>query len=86
MVISSGEGTQDTLGSGTMQAWKTQATHTIPIVFVGVTEPVAMGLVASVARPGGNVTGVTSQADLAFLTKRLQLLLEAVPSVARVAW
>lgn len=62
-----------------------QATRTIPIVFVGVTEPVAMGLVASLARPGGNVTGVTSQADLAFLTKRLQLLLEAVPGATRVA-
>jgi putative ABC transport system substrate-binding protein len=62
-----------------------QATRTIPIVFVGVTEPVAMGLVASLARPGGNVTGVTNQVGLEFLTKRLQLLLEAVPGVTRVA-
>lgn len=62
-----------------------QATRTIPIVFVGVTEPVALGRVASLAQPGRNVTGVTSQADLAFLTKRLELLREAVPGVTRVA-
>ena len=62
-----------------------QVTHTIPIVFLNVGDPVAMGLVASLARPGGNVTGVTNQVDLAFHTKRLQLLLEAVPGVTRVA-
>jgi putative ABC transport system substrate-binding protein len=62
-----------------------QATRTISIVFAIVAEPVAMGLVASLARPGGNVTGVTNQVDLAFHTKRLQLLLEAVPGVTRIA-
>jgi putative ABC transport system substrate-binding protein len=62
-----------------------QATRTIPIVFVGVIDPVAMGLVSSLARPGGNVTGVTRQVGLEFHTKRLQLLLEAVPSVTRGA-
>jgi putative ABC transport system substrate-binding protein len=61
-----------------------QATRTIPIVFVGVTEPVALGLVASLAQPGGNVTGVTSQVDQVFHTKRLELLREAVPGVTRV--
>jgi putative ABC transport system substrate-binding protein len=64
-----------------------QATRTIPIVFVAVIDPVAMGLVTSLAQPGGNVTGVTSAAavGLEFHAKRLQLLLEAVPGVTRVA-
>jgi putative ABC transport system substrate-binding protein len=63
-----------------------QATRTIPIVFVaGSADPVAMGLVASLAQPGGNVTGVTNQVGPDFHAKRLQLLLEAVPGVTRVA-
>jgi putative tryptophan/tyrosine transport system substrate-binding protein len=63
-----------------------QATRTIPIVFVaGSSDPVAMGLVASLAQPGGNVTGVTNQTGPEFHAKRLQLLLEAVPGVTRVA-
>jgi putative tryptophan/tyrosine transport system substrate-binding protein len=62
-----------------------QATRTIPIVFVAVPDPVAMGLVTSLAQPGGNVTGVTNQVGLDFHAKRLQLLLEAVPGVTRVA-
>jgi putative ABC transport system substrate-binding protein len=56
----------------------------IPVVFMGVTDPVAAGLVKSLARPGTNVTGVTNIA--AVLTgKRLELLKEVVPSVSRVA-
>jgi ABC-type uncharacterized transport system substrate-binding protein len=62
-----------------------QATRTIPIVFVAVIDPVAMGLVTSLAQPGGNVTGVTNQVSLEFHAKRLQLLLEAMPGVTRVA-
>ena len=62
-----------------------QATRTIPIVFVAVPDPVAMGLVTSLAQPGGNVTGVTNQVGLEFHAKRLQLLLEAVPGLTRVA-
>ena len=50
-----------------------------------MTDPVAYGLVASLARPGGNVTGMASQVDLAFYTKRLQLLLDAAPGVTRIA-
>src|SRR5262245_5209329 len=61
------------------------ATTTIPIVMIGVGDPVRVGLVASLARPGGNITGNTVlSADLG--AKRLQLLREAIPTVARVAY
>jgi putative tryptophan/tyrosine transport system substrate-binding protein len=61
------------------------ATMTIPIVMVGVGDPVRAGLVASLARPGGNITGNTVLSpDLG--GKRLQLLREAIPTVARVAY
>jgi len=61
-----------------------KAAGAIPLVFMGVTDPVAAGLVESLARPGANVTGVTNMA--AILTgKRLELLKEAVPKVSRVA-
>ena len=60
------------------------ATPTIPIVFVAVADPVGAGLVQSVARPGGNVTGITH--IVAELTgKRLELLKEIVPSASRIA-
>ena len=59
------------------------ATSTIPIVMEAVTDPVGAGLVASLARPGGNVTGsATLLAELG--AKRLELLKEALPDVARV--
>jgi len=61
-----------------------KATSTIPIVFVHAVDPVRAGLVTSLARPGGNVTGVTSlNADLG--AKRLELITEIVPAVRRVA-
>jgi len=61
-----------------------QATRTIPIVMAQLADPVGAGLVASLARPGGNVTGLTTQdADLG--GKRLELLLEVVPKVSRLA-
>src|SRR5215831_6102275 len=60
------------------------ATKTIPIVMATSSDPVGNGLVVSLARPGGNVTGfVLPYADLA--GKRLQLLKEMVPAVSRVA-
>lgn len=61
------------------------ATSTIPIVMTSVSDPVRFGLVASLARPGGNVTGVTYSAGLEIFDKQLQLLLEAVPTAKRVA-
>ena len=61
-----------------------QATGTIPIVMVAVGDPVGAGLVASLARPGGNVTGL-SNLDVDLAAKRLQLLKEASPNISRVA-
>ena len=61
-----------------------QATAVIPIVFAAVSDPVGPGLVASLARPGGNVTGVANQtSDTA--GKKLELLREAVPGLRRLA-
>jgi putative tryptophan/tyrosine transport system substrate-binding protein len=59
------------------------ASRTIPIVFIGEPDPVGTALVASLAHPGGNVTGLSdAQADL--VPKRLELLKQVVPSVTRV--
>jgi putative ABC transport system substrate-binding protein len=61
-----------------------QATSLIPIVAIGMADPVADELVASLARPGGNVTGTTFLGPQ-LVTKRLQLLSEIVPQHSRVA-
>lgn len=61
-----------------------KATTTIPIVMVTTGDPVAAGLVTSLARPGGNVTGVTALGQM-LNAKRLELIKEAVPGVTRVA-
>jgi putative ABC transport system substrate-binding protein len=61
------------------------ATKTIPIVTVGVGDPVGLGLVASLARPGGNITGLTGVVTPEIAGKQLELLKEAVPKVSRVA-
>jgi len=60
------------------------ATSVIPIVIGNAADPVATGLVASLARPGGNITGL-SDFNLAVVTKRLELLKEVIPSASRVA-
>ena len=62
-----------------------QATGTIPIVFVSVTAPETIGLVQSVAHPGGNITGVAFTATEATYSKTLEILKEVVPTARRVA-
>jgi putative ABC transport system substrate-binding protein len=72
-----------TQGTASIIAAK-QATAVIPIVFAGAGDPVGAGLVASLARPAGNVTGLSSQLrDTA--TKRLELLRDVVPNLRRLA-
>src|SRR5207249_5167517 len=71
-----------TNGTPALQAAQ-QASSTIPIVMAVAGDPVGLGLVASLARPGGNVTGLTTLApELA--PKRLQLLKESLPGIARI--
>jgi ABC-type uncharacterized transport system substrate-binding protein len=62
-----------------------KATETIPIVAIAVGDPVGIGLIASLAHPGGNVTGLTSSVGLEIVAKQLELLKETVPKVRRVA-
>ena len=71
------EGTKATLAAK-------QATKTIPIVMVFVGDPVASGIVNSLARPGGNVTGLSANLN-ELIKKHLELLREAAPQISRVA-
>jgi putative ABC transport system substrate-binding protein len=73
------------VASGTPAALAAKnVTRTVPIVVVAVNDPVGTGLVASLARPGGNITGLTNQTpDLAM--KRVELLKEVVPHLSRLA-
>ena len=73
-------------------SWGTQgvtaaksATKTIPIVMIAVRDPIGIGLIASLARPGGNVTGVSGSAGLEWVAKQLELLKQTVPKIRRVA-
>jgi putative ABC transport system substrate-binding protein len=60
-----------------------QATRDIPIIMMAVADPVGMGLVASLSRPGGNITGVTSTAGAGLFSKLLELTKEAIPTATR---
>jgi len=60
------------------------ATSTIPVVFVAALDPVATGLATSLAQPGGNVTGITSQSE-EVISKRLELLKELLPELVNIA-
>jgi putative tryptophan/tyrosine transport system substrate-binding protein len=72
------------LGSGPTLRWLQEATRTVPIVFTGVNDPVGGGYVASLARPGGNMTGF-SGTEYSANAKSVQLLKQIAPSVIRVA-
>ncbi len=61
------------------------ATSTIPIVFIAVADPVRVGLVGSLARPGGNVTGLATLVPGGFLGKSLEVFTQAVPKATRIA-
>ena len=62
-----------------------EATKSIPIVMVGARDPVEQGIIASLARPGGNITGISAATGPAIASKRLALIKEAVPRASRVA-
>ncbi|MCP3402026.1 MULTISPECIES: ABC transporter substrate-binding protein [unclassified Bradyrhizobium] len=61
------------------------ATATIPIVFVAVADPVRLGLVQSLSRPGGNITGITTNVPEDFFGKRVEILRELVPGASKIA-
>jgi putative ABC transport system substrate-binding protein len=73
------------VGSNQTVAIAKRATTTIPIVMAGSADPVAAGFVESLARPRGNITGLASDVTPDIAGKRLALLKDAVPTVARVA-
>jgi len=72
------------LASGTTNLTVIRQASTVPVVFVAVSDPVAQGIVASMSRPGGNITGFSTQ-EFSFGGKWLYLLKEVAPSLARVA-
>ncbi|KRQ17777.1 ABC transporter substrate-binding protein [Bradyrhizobium manausense] len=61
------------------------ATANLPIVFVSVADPVGLGLVQSLSRPGGNITGLTELVPGDWIAKRIQVLKELVPSASKIA-
>ena len=81
VIVAGGGGTNNDVA----QALK-RVTSTVPIVMANSSDPVEAGLVASLARPGGNITGFTGNTGPEFEAKRLQLLKEAVPEATRLAY
>jgi putative tryptophan/tyrosine transport system substrate-binding protein len=74
-------------GSGDFLAQALQrVTKSLPVVFPNGTDPIGAGIIASLARPGGNITGLLALTGPEFETKRLQLLKEAAPKTNRVAF
>ena len=61
------------------------ATATIPIVFVAVVDPVGLGLVQSLSRPGGNITGLATFVPGDFVAKQIEILRELVPGASKIA-
>ena len=61
------------------------ATGSIPIVFVGVADPVRIGLVQNLSRPGGNITGLATFVPGQFISKQIELLRELVPAASKIA-
>ena len=62
-----------------------QATTKVPIVMMNVSDPLGLGFVASLAQPGGNITGVIQDDSAEVVAKRMQLLKDAVPGTGRLA-
>ena len=73
------------LVGGTTPAIIVRKATTKPVVFVGVSDPVGAGLIDSLARPGGNTTGLATAHEEAYAQKSLELLKEIVPRAGRVA-
>ena len=67
-------------------AGRSRVTRMVQIVMAGSYNPAEVGLVASLARPGGNITGLTANSGPDIEAKRLQLLKEAAPAVSRIAF
>jgi putative ABC transport system substrate-binding protein len=82
-IVAAGPGVILAVGSSSVQA-AMAATRSVPIVMYGNFDPVAAGFVASLGRPGGNVTGALIAPDGTLAAKKIQLLLEAVPTLAHL--
>ena len=70
---------------GPVTAAAKRVSPTVPIVMWGVTDPVGIGVISTLARPGGNVTGLSDDPDPETVGKRLQILKQIVPGLAKVA-